>query len=346
MTSKTAITPIELADESAVLRFLRRHMRLGWDSTLPPEGYLTWLAKAASVAGFPEPMLGWKLTEQGNIRGVHLVTPFRNLDAAGRPFHDLVSHSFFVDEELRGMPSFGLFHRLLALRGQYRLKATTANDVSSKLWSRLGAVAGAGADVEVCRMRICASVLAEGMGRALPQSVPLLLKCVPPERQLATRLDKVAGSLSCVENLPTEQLTECTAGLAGTVPGPRLDLTAEFLQWLLRDPVMPRRLLAMRVEGRRSVVCLAGLSRGLWNQVAAVSVLGIWSEGEGVDGAALALLLKGCLRQAHIVRLECDTRRLPLPDNVRRRALVASRRWVIANPGLPSEDNWTGLDAV
>ena len=60
-------------------------------------------------------MLGWKLTHQQEIRGVHLVTPFRNVDAAGRPFHDLVSHNFSVDEELRGIPSFGLFQRLLGL---------------------------------------------------------------------------------------------------------------------------------------------------------------------------------------------------------------------------------------
>ena len=346
MTSKPAITPIELADESAVLRFLRRHMRLGWDSTLPPEGYLTWLAKATVVAGFPGPMLGWKLTDQGEIRGVHLVTPFRYLDAAGRPFHDLVSHNFFVDEELRGMPSFGLFQKLLALRGQYRLKATTANDMSSKLWSRLGAVAGAGADVEVCRMRICTSVLAEGMGRALPRSVPLLFRCVPPERKLPERLNRVAAALGGVENLPVEQITQCVVELAGATPGPRLDITTEFVRWILADPVISRRLLAVRVNGRRSVVCLAGFSRGLWNQVAAISVLGIWSEGGGVDADALALVLRGCLRQAHIVRLECDTRCLQLPDKVQRRSLVAPRRWVIANPRLPSDDHWTGLDAI
>ena len=99
LTDKPAITPIELADESAVLRILRRHMRLGSDSALPPQGYLTWLAKAAAVAGIPSPMLGWKLTHQQEIRGVLLVTPFRNVDGAGRPFHDLVGHNFFVDED-------------------------------------------------------------------------------------------------------------------------------------------------------------------------------------------------------------------------------------------------------
>src|SRR4029453_12562516 len=175
------------------------------------QGYLTWLAKAAAVAGFPSPMLGWKLTQQQEIRGVLLVTPFRNVDAAGRPFHDLVGHNFFVDEELRGMPSFGLFHRLLALRHQYRLKATTANDISSKLWSRLGAVAAAGTDVEFCRVRFSGSLLAEAVGRAIPRSVPLLFRCVPPNRRVAERLDKVADSLSGVEEIPTEQAIECAA---------------------------------------------------------------------------------------------------------------------------------------
>ena len=71
------ITPIEPADEDAVLAMLRRHMRLGWDSSLPPRGYLTWLAKSAAVAQFPSPMLGWKLTRENEVRGIHLVTPFR-----------------------------------------------------------------------------------------------------------------------------------------------------------------------------------------------------------------------------------------------------------------------------
>ena len=346
MTDRPTITPIEPADESAVLRILRRHMRLGWDSALPPQGYLTWLAKAAAVAGFPGPMLGWKLTQQQEIRGVLLVTPFRNVDAAGRPFHDLVGHNFFVDGELRGMPSFGLFQRLLALRRQYRLKATTANDISSKLWSRLGAVATAGADVEFCRTRISGRVLTEAMGRAIPRSVPLLFRCVPPSRSVAERLDSVADSLGGVEEIPAEQAIECAAELASTGPGPRLDITAEFLQWILEDPMMPRRLLVIRADGRRSAVCLAGFTRGLWNQLAAISVLGIWSEGGGVNDDTLARVFKACLRQAHIVRLECDVRRLPLPAGVRCRALLAPRRWVMANPDLPSEDHWTGLDAV
>jgi hypothetical protein len=346
MTDKPAITPIEPGDESAVLRTLRRHVRLGWDTALPPQGYLTWLAKAAAVAGFPGPMLGWKLTQQQEIRGVLLVTPFRNVDAAGRPFHDLVGHNFFVDEELRGMPSFGLFHRLLALRHQYRLKATTANDISSKLWSRLGAVAAAGTDVEFCRVRFSGSVLAEAVGRAIPRSVPLLFRCVPPNRRVAERLDKVADSLSGVEEIPTEQAIECAAEFASTEPGPRLDMTAEFFRWILEDPVMPRRLLVIRADGRRSAVCLAASTRGLWNQVPAISVLGIWSEGGRVSGDTLAGVFNACLQQAHVVRLECDVRRLPLPAGVRRRALLAPRRWVMANPDLPSEDHWTGLDAI
>jgi len=346
VTDTATITTIEPADESAVLRILRRHMRPGWDNTLPPKGYLKWLAQAAAVAGFSGPMLGWKLTQQQEIRGAHLVTPFRNVDAAGRPFHDLVSHNFFVDEELRGMPSFGLFHRLIALRRQYRLKATTANDISSKLWSRFGAVAAAGADVEFCRMRISGAVLTEAIGRTVPKSVPLLFRCVPPNRKVAERLDKVADSLAGVEEIPTEEAIEWAAKLAATEPGPRLDMTAEFLQWILKDPLMPRRLLVIRADGRRSVVFLAGFTRGLWNQVAAISVLGIWSEGGGVNGDTLARVFDACLRQAHIVRLECDVRRLPLPAGVRRRALLAPRRWVMPNPDLPSEDNWTGLDAV
>jgi hypothetical protein len=346
MADKSAITPIEPADESAVLQILRRHMRLGWDSALPPHGYLTWLAKAAAVAGFPHPMLGWKLTHQNQIRGVHLTTPFRNIDGSGRPFHDLVSHNFFVDEELRGMPSLGLFQRLLALRREYRLKATTANEISSKLWSRLGAVATAGADVEFCRTRISGRVLTEAMGRAVPRSVPLLFQWVPPSRRVAERLDKVADSLDGVEKIPMEQAIEYAAKLASTEPGPRLDITAEFLQWILEDPLMPRRLMVIREDGRRSAVCLGGFTRGLWNQLAAISVLGIWSEGGGVNGDTLARVVKACSRQAHIVRLECDVRRLPSPPGVRRRALAAPRRWVMANPPLPSEDHWTGLDAV
>jgi hypothetical protein len=346
MTDTPAITPIEPADEGAVLRILRRHMRLGWDSALPPQGYLTWLAKSAAVAGFPDEMLGWKLTQQKEIRGVHLVTPFRNVDAAGHPFHDLVSHNFFVDEELRGMPSFGLFQRLLALRRQYRLKATTANDISSKLWSRLGAVAAVGAEVEFCRMRFSGRVLSEALGRAIPRTVPLLFRCVPPYRNVAKRLDNVADSLSGVEKIPTAQAIECAAELASTEPGPRLDITAEFLQWILADPLIPRRLLVIRGDGRRSAVCLAGSTRGLWNQVAAISILGIWSEGGGVNGDTLARVFNACLREAHIVRLECDVRSLPLPSGIQRRTLSAPRRWVMANPDLPSEDNWTGLDAI
>jgi hypothetical protein len=346
MTDTPAIAPIEPADESAVLRIIRRHMRLGWDSALPPPGYLTWLANAAAVAGFPGPMLGWKLTQKQEIRGLLLVTPFRNVDATGRPFHDLVGHNFFVDEELRGMPSFGLFHQLLALRRHYRLKATTANDISSKLWSRLGAVATAGADVELCRTRISGRVVAEAMGRAVPRSVPLLFRCVPPRREMAERLDRVAESLRGVEEIQTEQVIERAARLASAEAGPRLDMTADFLRWILEDPMTPRRLLMVRVNGRSSVVCLAGFTRGLWNQLAAISVLGIWSEGGRDNGDTIACVLKACLREAHIVRMECDVRRLPLPAGIRCRALTAPRRWVMANAALPSEDHWTGLDAL
>jgi len=346
MTDKPAITPIEQADEGAVLRILRRHMRLGWDSALPPPGYLTWLEKAAAVAGFPSPILGWKLTQQQKTRGVLLVTPFRNIDADGRPFHDLVGHNFFVDEELRGLPSFGLFQRMLALRGRARLKATTTNDISSKLWSRLGAVATAGADVEFCRTRVSGKVLTEAIGRAIPRSVPLLFRCVPPSRNMSERLDRVADSLGGVEDIPREQAIECAAKLASTEPGPRLDITAEFLEWILADPVVPRRLLVIRADGRLSAVCLAGFTRGLWNQIPAIAVVGIWSEGGGVNGDTLTRVFDACFRQAHMVRLECDVRRLQLPAGIRCRTLRAPRRWIMANPDLPSDDHWTGLDAL
>jgi hypothetical protein len=163
---------------------------------------------------------------------------------------------------------------------------------------------------------------------------------------LAERLDRVADSLRGAEEIPTEQAIECAAELASTEPGPKLDITADFMRWLLNDPVVPRRLLVIRGDGRRSAVCLGGFTRGLWNQIAAISVLGIWSEGGGVNRDTLARVFNACLRQAHVVRLECDARRLTLPTGVRRRALLAPRRWVMANPALPSEDHWTGLDAV
>ena len=93
-------------------------------------------------------------------------------------------------------------------------------EISSKLWSRLGAVASAGADVEFCRTRISGRVLTEAMGRAIPRSVPLLFRWVPPSRKVAERLDKVADSLGEVEEIPTEQAIECAAKLASAEPGP------------------------------------------------------------------------------------------------------------------------------
>jgi hypothetical protein len=232
------------------------------------------------------------------------------------------------------------------LRRQYRLKATTANGISSKLWSRLGAVATAGADVEFCRTRISARVLTEAMGRAVPKSVPLLFRCVPPCREIAERLDRVVESLSGVEEISTKQSIERAGEIASAEPGPRLDVTADFLRWILKDPMTPHRLLMVRVNGKGSVVCLAGFTRGLWNQLAAISVLGIWSEGGHDNGDTIARVLNACLRQAHIVRMECDVRRLALPAGIRRRALLAPRRWVMADAALPVDDHWTGLDAL
>ena len=64
-----------------------------------------------------------------------------------------------------------------------------------------------------------------------------------------------------------------------------------------------------------------------------------------MNGNTLARVVKAFLRQAYIVRLQGDVRRLRFHQESTLRTNWP-RRWVMTNPPLASEDHWTRLDAV
>jgi hypothetical protein len=346
MPAKPVIEPIELRDQQPILQFLRGQAAGVAPSSFPPAGFLDWLSQGSAVAGLDRPILGWKLVEGEAVRGVHLVTPFRQLDADGKPFHDLVSHNFYVEESCRGLPSLALFQRLLALRGQYRLKATTANLLSAKLWRAFRATPVATSETELCQMRLRGSLVVEAMARALRGTKPFLSRLVQPAGDFAERLDRVSQGLDGLETLSPGEAIDLAVSLARQRPGPRPEISEELLRWALSDPLFPRRLVVLRVNGRRTVAALAATQRGRWSQIPIVIIQAVWCEEAGGDPVALGLLHRACLRQAAVVSYGCDTRTLRLPKGVRRRWRGGPCRWLLTPAGLPTEDRWLGFDAV
>ena len=340
------VTPIQLSDAPEALRFLRVSGGHAPECESPPDDWIAWLGRGITLAGVEAP-LGWKLTVGGRIVGVHFVTPFRNRDDHGQPFYDLVSHNYYVDVSCRGPRGLALFHRFLSLNKQFRLKATTANAISGALWKYFHGVAVQHSDVEFYEAPLSTSLIAEAFYRTSPRFDFLFARLRSYDRAtLSDRLDNVVRSLAGMVTAAGTEATVTAASLAVALPRPSLDVTAPFLEWTLANPWQPHRLLLLRQRGRSTVVVLSGQSRGLRQQIAAISIRSIWTEGGTIDDTVLAAVHRACAQSAHMVNYGCDVSGLSLPSGTKRRVLDGPRRWIIAPPETPTADRWLGLDGI
>ena len=247
--------------------------------------WFEWLAEAPEFAAVSDVPIGWAL-EGAGVEGVHLTTPFP-FRFAGQACALLVSSNFFVTSENLGMPAFSLFRTFLRFRERMHLAATTANDLSGRLWN-----ASRGRPIEDSRTELF------HVGRRM---VGLVEEAVARGVGGGTMFRRFGGGATRRE--VTEQLRERVARIealeelrrwpvpAAEPPGRTgLWVTPGLVDWVCRNPLSPA-LIVRAADDARLVCVVRGETRGHRGQIREARFVAGCPEGdaEGV-GQARALL--------------------------------------------------------
>jgi hypothetical protein len=270
VTNKVEVVPLGIADAPEMARFFSRQSPGGSDKYETYLERLHWYAR--NPAAREDVPLGWGVRSQDALVGAMLCIPV-DFIIDGKQTCLLMSSSFYVDAAHRGC-GLPIFFAYRALDRRYVLYASTANQLSSRLWQTCKAKPIPRTEYELIGAIRWAPLVEETAFRKLGNMAGALASKLGFLANLRPALGTKAGRQAALTRLTRPEdavLPQCADS--------RFELLRDssFLKWRYFDqPQAKFDLYHVTAPGANACIAVTLGTRGYRDHIRALNIADIW----------------------------------------------------------------------